>query len=341
MAASTVWLDKGDQARGLSVVFKSVISVSCLLLLSCAVAAGPVRAADATPAPLPFVLSNVGPGVYAAIDGPEGRSGSNAGFIIGDDGVAVVDAFFNPEAARALLAEIRKLTPLPVRYVINTHYHADHVGGDAVFREAGAVIIAQRNVRGWVRTENLNLLGGPAIKPANRALVEGLALPDLGVDQHMTLWLGGRRVEVRKVLGHTGGDLVVEAPDAHVLFCGDMLWRRVSPNVVDGTVSDWIASVAAFASAPDAAVTRFVPGHGDVASLDDVKAFGGYLQRLSAETVAGRQAGLKGEALVAAVLPKLKAAYGGWAAFDYFAPKEIAFMDAELAGTKRRPIPQP
>ena len=200
-------------------------------------------------ASLPFALKSIGPGVYAAIDGPEDQAGSNAGFIVGETGVVVVDAFFSPAAAKALLAEIRRITPLPIRYVVNTHYHADHTGGDAVFREAGATIIAHRNVRGWVRTENINLLGGAGIKPAYRMLVEGLALPDQGVSGDLTLWLGDRRVEVRSVKGHTGGDLVVAVPDAHVLFCGDMVWRRVSPNVIDGTVADWMASVAGFAAA--------------------------------------------------------------------------------------------
>src|SRR5215475_5580614 len=109
--------------------------------------------------PLPFELKQVGPGVYAAIDGPEHKAGSNAGFVIGDDGVLVVDAFFTQDAARALVEEIRRLTPKPIRYVVNTHYHADHTGGDQVLRDAGAIIIAHRNVRGWVRTYNLDLLG--------------------------------------------------------------------------------------------------------------------------------------------------------------------------------------
>jgi cyclase len=75
------------------------------------------------------VLKSIGPGVYAAIDGPAHRSGSNAGFVIGDDGVLVIDSFFDPDAAKALLGEIRRLTPKPVRYVVNTHYHIDHVRG--------------------------------------------------------------------------------------------------------------------------------------------------------------------------------------------------------------------
>ena len=199
------------------------LAVAALVVLG-----GPVASQGPSPATLPFVLKEIGPGVYAAIDGPEHKSGSNAGFVIGDDGVLVVDSFFNPDAARLLVAEIRRLTPKPIRYVVNTHYHADHTGGDQVLRDAGAVIIAHRNVRGWVRTNNINLFGD-RITPELKAKIEALPLPDLTTDKELTVWLGSRKVLVRTELGHTGGDLTVLVPDAKVLFCGDLLWRRCRP----------------------------------------------------------------------------------------------------------------
>ena len=80
-----------------------------------------------------------------------------------------------------------------------------------------------------------------------------------------------------KVLGHTGGDLTVSVPDAKVLFTGDMLWRKVAPNLIDGSVQEWSAAVADFVSAPNAGEKRFVPGHGDVADAKDVSEFRAYL----------------------------------------------------------------
>lgn len=287
---------------------------------------------------LPFVLKPLGLGVYAAIDGPQGRSGSNAGFVIGDDGVAVIDSFFNPDAARALLAEIRRLTPLPVKYVINTHYHVDHTGGDAVFREAGAAIIAHRNVRGWVRTENIHLFGD-RITPALKAQVEALPLPDLVTDKDLTIWLGARRLDVRAERGHTGGDLVVSVPDARVLFCGDLLWRRFAPNIIDGTVPLWIATDKAFAHLPDATAMSFVPGHGEVANAQDVTDFAGYLTELTALVRTEMSHGLKDKALADAVMPRLKAKFPDWTAVDRGGPREIGYMEAELKGTKRVPVP--
>jgi glyoxylase-like metal-dependent hydrolase (beta-lactamase superfamily II) len=301
--------------------------------------AGPASAQGPSPAALPFVLKQVGPGVYAAIDGPEHKSGSNAGFVIGDDGVLVVDSFFTLDAARALAGEIRRLTPKPIRYVVNTHYHADHTGGDQALRDAGAIIIAHRNVRGWVRVNNINLIGD-RITPELKARIEALPLPDLTTDKDLTVWLGARKVVVRTVLGHTGGDLTIFVPDAKVLFCGDLLWRKVPPNLIDGSVKEWVATDAEFLRMPGAAHVRFVPGHGDVADAKDVEEFRAYLLDLRRLVSEGRKAGLKDNVLVRDVAPKLRAGRPDWSISDRAAASEIRYMDQELVGTKRRPVPQ-
>jgi cyclase len=296
-------------------------------------------AVSASAAPLPFVLKQVGPGVYAAIDGPDHKAGSNAGFVVGDDGVLVIDAFFTVDAARALVAEIHRLTPKPIRYVVNTHYHADHTGGDQALRDAGAIIIAHKNVRGWVRTNNINLFGD-RITPELKARIEALPLPDLTTDKDLTVWLGSRKIIVRTVLGHTGGDLTIFVPDAKVLFTGDLLWRRVPPNLIDGSVKEWAATDVGFETMPDAARTTYVPGHGDVAELSDVKDFNAYLRDLRHLVGDGRRDGLRDEALAQFVAPKLKALHPDWTIGDRAAAAEIRYMEQELAGTKKRPVPQ-
>lgn len=226
----------GARRSGASMSWTRALAAALLwLAVLSAGAAARAQTADAGP---PFVLKQLAPGVWAAID-RGGRAGANAGFIIGDDGVAVVDSFYRPQAAPALLAEIRKLTPLPIRYVINTHYHIDHVAGDKVFTSAGALVVAQRNVRGWIHTENLKFFG-PDPKPEQKALVAGLPSPEILVDHDLVLYLGSRRLELTSRPGHTGGDLVVAVPDAKVVFCGDLLWRRTSPNLIDALTPRYV-----------------------------------------------------------------------------------------------------
>ena len=334
MGASEPIAEDGNPLQSSPMTLRA-LAVAALVALG-----GPALAQSPSSAALPFVLKELGPGIYAAIDGPEHKSGSNAGFVIGDDGVLVVDSFFNTDAAQALVAEIRRLTPKPIRYIVNTHYHADHTGGDQVLRDAGAIIIAHRNVRGWVRTNNTNLFGD-RITPELRARIEALPLPDLVTDKDLTVWLGSRKVVVRTVLGHTGGDLTIFVPDANILFCGDMLWRKVAPNLIDGSVEEWTATDAEFAAMPNAARTHYVPGHGDVADVKDVNEFRAYLLDLRQLVAVGREAGLRDDALLRDVAPKLKARHPDWTISDRAIAAEVRYMDQELAGTKRRPVPQP
>lgn len=123
--------------------------------------------------------------------------------------------------------------------------------------------IAQHNVGDWVHSENLRLFGRK-ITPEREAQVKALAPPRLGYQGELQLELGGLRVVVRSFPGHTGGDSMVQVPQASVAFLGDLFWRRSVPNLVDATVAEWVGTLEHLTRAPDAASTRFVPGHGDV-----------------------------------------------------------------------------
>jgi glyoxylase-like metal-dependent hydrolase (beta-lactamase superfamily II) len=306
----------------------------------CALAAVPVSALaeDAPPPALPFKLVDLGHGVHAAID-VGGKAGANAGFVIGDDGVLVVDSFYSPDAAPALLAEIRKLTPLPIRYVVNTHYHIDHVSGNAIYRAAGAQVVAQRNVAQWIHTENPKFYGDK-ITQAQKDAIAAIPAPTVLVDKKMTLHLGKRAIEVVERPGHTGGDVTVFIPDAKVMFCGDLVWNQIPPNLIDATVAKWVPTLEAIVHAPHAADIAYVPGHGEMASVADVAAFQLYLETVRAETKAGLAQGLSGDALAKAVMAKMAPRYGSWSRFERAIPREVGFMVQELDGTKKWPQPQ-
>lgn len=296
----------------------------------------PVAAHAQPPDDRPFILKQLGPRAWAAINNPKAKvqAGANAGFIIGDDGVIVVDTA-SAEAAAVMLAEIRKLTPLPVKFVVNTHYHLDHSAGNRVYQDAGAVLLAHRNVRGWIVPENLKLFGKD-IPPAMKALVEGIAPPAAGYEQAIDLSLGARVVQVRAFPGHTGGDSIVVVPDARVVFTGDLFWRQASPNTVDASTRPWVETLDAITKAY--AGYAFMPGHGDVGTVEDVAAFRDYLATLRRLVGDAQAAGTSAEAMKGVVLPKLAEQYGKWDYFSYLAERNIAEMDAELKGTKRVPI---
>jgi len=281
-----------------------------------------------------FHLQKIGNAVWAAIASDEGLAGGNAGFVIGDDGVLVVDTFQDPRPARAMLAEIRKLTPLPIRFVVNTHYHLDHVNGNDVFAAAGATIVAHRNVRAWMRTENIKMLD-PPVTPEKKARVASLTLPTVVHDGHVVLYLGSRRIDVRYYPGHTGGDSVVWVPDTHVVFCGDMLWKDHVPNLIDASTGAWVQSLDRMQK--DYGQSTWVPGHGGVADAKDIAVFRKYLADLRADVRREQAAGKSGDTLVQALLPGLKANYGQWGFFSDYAADDIKQIEQELSGKKKLP----
>lgn len=284
-----------------------------------------------------FIIKRIGEGVYAAMGGDDDPAENNAGFIVGSNGVVVVDTFEDVAPARDLLTAIRKITNLPIRFVINTHYHLDHVGGNAVFAEAGATILAHRNVRSWERTENLKFFGADP-RPEKRAYVEAFVLPDMVYTDSVDIYLGSRLIQVRYLLGHTGGDSVVIVPSGKdyttdIVFAGDIIWQKHLPNLIDASTATWIETLDKLSTERGTAI--FIPGHGNLATSDDVRDFRKYLETLRKEIAKAQSGGKSGPQLIEAVLPVLKDTYGKWGFFDYFVKRNIEHTAAELKGKKR------
>ncbi|HEV3036390.1 MAG TPA: MBL fold metallo-hydrolase [Candidatus Angelobacter sp.] len=281
-----------------------------------------------------FTVKKIGEGVYAAVANDGGKAGSNSGFIVGSNGVAVVDSFEEAGPAKTLLAEIHKITNQPVRYVINTHYHLDHTGGNGAYAEAGATILAHRNLRAWERTENLKFFGKDP-KPEYRTMVESLVLPDMVYSEAVDLYLGSRLVQVRYMLGHTGGDSVVIVPDANVVFGGDLVWQKHLPNLIDASTGAWIKTLDKLLT--DHPKATFVSGHGDVASVDDVRSFRNYIQTLRDDVAKAQSSGKSGQELTDTVEAELKPKYEEWGFYKNFVKRNIEQTAAELIGQKRLP----
>ena len=188
---------------------------------------------------------------------------SNAGFVVTDDGVVVIDALGSPTLASELLAEIRRITPQPVRYVIATHYHADHIYGLQTFKDAGATVLAHAEAREYLNSDTAQ----KRLEASRKELAPW-------IDDHTRLvdadrWLEGAETRLRVgsfdfVIGHVGPahtpeDVVVYVPQLGVLFAGDLFFRGRIPFVGQADSRLWIASLNRLMLYQPKLV---VPGHG-------------------------------------------------------------------------------
>jgi glyoxylase-like metal-dependent hydrolase (beta-lactamase superfamily II) len=185
---------------------------------------------------------------------------SNAGFVVTKDGVVLVDALGSPALARELLKTIAAITPQPVKLVILTHYHADHVYGAQVFKDAGATIVAHGLGRGYLESETARLRLKASIDQGLTESGTRLVAADTWLAGSASFDVGGTRFEAMQVgPAHTVEDLAVYVPSEGVLFAGDLVFRGRVPYVGDADSRRWIESLDRLLALPAAVI---VPGHG-------------------------------------------------------------------------------
>ncbi len=187
---------------------------------------------------------------------------SNAGFVITPAGVVVIDALGSPVLATKLLAEIKKITPLPVTHVIVTHYHADHIYGLQVFQAAGARILAHVKGRDYVGSDlAANRLDTSRQEIAPWIDAQTRVVPaDDWLAGPRELSLGGTRLQITPMgPSHTPEDLAIYLPDEGVLFAGDLVFRGRIPFVGQADSGRWVKALGDMLALQPKVV---VPGHG-------------------------------------------------------------------------------
>ena len=233
-------------------------------------------------------------------------AGGNIGVSAGPDGVVIVDDQFLPLADR-IKAAIKGIAPSgKLAFVVNTHWHGDHTGGNAAFgREA--TIVAQSNVRKRLGTRQ-ERPGGEVTEASPKE-----ALPIVTFEDGVSLWFNGEEIEIVHVPhGHTDGDVVVFFKGSNVVHMGDQFFNGTFPFIdtsSGGDVSGYVKNVADMLARipPDA---KIIPGHGPLGTVDDLKKFHAMLVA-TADVVRGEIA--KGMSLEDAKKAGLPAEWKGWA----------------------------
>lgn len=208
-------------------------------------------------------LVELADGVFARLH--EGLT--NGGIIVGDEGVLIVDSLRLPSFARDLIADVKHVTPKPVRYVVDTHSHWDHAWGNQEFPDA--TIIGHDNCRAEMLDVDLvewwrDRAASSSMPWSEEARTVRVTPPTLTFESSMRLVMGETEVHLRYLgRAHTSGDIFIHLPQHRVVFTGDVAQDGGMPFLQDGYVADWVETDTRLVALE---AERFVSGHGPIGS---------------------------------------------------------------------------
>lgn len=222
--------------------------------------------------PVGFAASvhKIGPDLYAYIS--DNDASANSTFLVSERGILIVDTGLNTQEGRKLLDEIRKISQAPVRWIVNTHYHPDHRGGNSVVGP-DAVIISTAFTRAQLASSTYR-------DSVNETVGQS------GV----VLYVGEHGVRIyHPGPAHTRGDLVVYFPDQRAIATGDLFLTNSCPAMDDGDMENWIVALDQMLTLP---LEQVVPGHFELATKNELQRFRNYLADLRDQVARMRNNGL-------------------------------------------------
>jgi len=209
---------------------------------------------------------------------PARSFGANAGVVVGSKAALVVDTLTDAKEGQLLLADVRKVTKLPILWVVNTHYHLDHAWGNCVFAAEGATIIGAAPAPKLLAERGTYALAHPEQHGLTQKDIEGTTLTPAAISftGTMNIDLGGIVVQLRSLPhGHCPDNLVVWVPSDKVLFSGDLLFIDCHPFMGESNVPGWLADLDVVASYK---AKKIVPGHGSLAGVREIADMKTYLK---------------------------------------------------------------
>ena len=257
----------------------------------------------------------------------------NTGVFIGDEAVMVVDTQATPAMAQDVIRRIREVTPLPIKYVLLSHYHAVRVlGASAYFQEGAQEIIASRDTYDLIvergEQDKASEIGRfPRLFRNVESVPSGLTWPTMTFDGTMSVWLG-KKLEVKIAQigrGHTKGDTIAYLEDQKICFAGDLVEYQSTAYAGDAYFKDWPQTLSNLAALQPKAL---VPGRGAALTTPEdvakgLEVTGNFIADVWTHVKAGADAGQDLNAVYKATYAALKPKYGHWVIFDHCMPFDV------------------